>query len=132
MTLSNGCLPWPGSESSLIAAGIEEIRTQGISDCTLLAQARVGRGTLAAMRRRGGQISLQSLLNPVAAAEGLRREAEFSVGEQEHWRQAAGASLRNTEAKLAVARLGISRPYLTRIISGEKAVTDAVIAPARG
>jgi len=118
-----------GQDRQALVAGIAEtLSAYATSDRTLLAEARVGRGTLASMRR-GGPIALQSLLNLAAAAEALRKEVERSVGDQERWRLVAKSLVETfgSQAKLA-ARLGISRPYLTRVIRGERAVTDDLIS----
>ena len=112
-----------------LAVDIEEtLKRYRLSDAALLRRANVSHHTLAALRR-GGRVMEQSLLSLARAAEELKQDAQAQQSEQERWRQ-AGMELmvqvggRNRLAKM----LKLSAPYLGRIIRGEKAMSQGVIA----
>jgi hypothetical protein len=117
-----------GQDRQRLVAGIEEVlKTCRISDRALLAQAQVGRQSLAILRQ-GGRIAPQSLLNMAAAAEALRLEAQQEANGHSHWRQ-VGLELKDAlggYAKLA-DRIGLSRQYVMRALKGQKPMTDTLV-----
>jgi len=98
-------------------------KEQEISDRDLCSKAHVSHHTLVAARE-GKDISNVSLRPLVRAAEALRHEAADRQGWLErlaHLRDEAGS--RNKLAKL----LGLSAPYLGRVLRGEKPITEELV-----
>ena len=102
-----------------------------ISDRTLMERARIGRGSMVALRR-GGRVTLQTLLNVAAGVESLRREVEAERAELD-WAHTALRSLvtETGNASQAAARLGLSRQYVGRLLRGEKPMTEAISTALR-
>lgn len=100
----------------------------GISDRALTMQARVSHHTLAELRK-GGWVTKQSMFALVQAVQALRQEGDERSSEQRAWLGVAIA-LRDqlgSGNKLADL-LGISRPYLHRVLNGAKPFTVEMIA----
>jgi hypothetical protein len=98
-----------------------------ISDRALLDGAKVSHHTLAGLRE-GKRISDESFFRLVRAAEALGQEADPVAKENQKWleklrefRDHVGG--RNKLAKL----LGVSGPYLGRVLSGEKPMTAEMV-----
>jgi transcriptional regulator with XRE-family HTH domain len=112
------------TDRAAIAAAVFDIQEQyGISDRRLIDEAKVSRHTLAGLRE-GKRIADASLLKLFRAAEALRQEADpiaaasdKALGELRRLRDKLG---RNKLAKL----VGVSGPYLGRVLSGEKPMTE--------
>lgn len=102
-----------------------------ISDRTLIEYARVSHHTLSALRR-GGRVTSQSLLNLARAAEELRRDAEPVAQEEAAWLDFAVALKAKVGGGNKLADLlGVSRPYLHRVLNGKKPLTSEMIARLR-
>ena len=103
----------------------------GISDRQLAAAARVSHHTLAALRR-GGRVTMRSMFAAVCGLEGLRQEHEAAALDQQRWLEVA-MRLRDklgSGNKLADL-LGVSRPYMHRVLNGRKPVSGDMIAVLR-
>ena len=99
-----------------------------ISDRTLLDEAKVHHHTLAGLRE-GKRIADASLMKLFRAAEALRQEADPVAAKMDkalhdlhRFKEKVGG--RNKLAKL----LGVSGPYIGRVLSGEKPMTEELIA----
>jgi hypothetical protein len=111
-----------------LLADIDDVlATYKISDSTLIEQAHVSRHTLVDLRR-GRRMRSTSLLRLARAAEELRKEGSTSSAEREDWlcyahelKDAVGG--RNKLADL----LSVSRPYIGRVLNGEKPLTAEMI-----
>jgi transcriptional regulator with XRE-family HTH domain len=78
--------------------------------------------------RKGVPISEKSLFQLVRAAEQLRHETEPVAAVNERWLQSARELLGLVGSQSKLARvLGVSRPYLGRVLSGEKPITAGMI-----
>ena len=125
-----GPIEHPMQESSVknIAAFVFETQKRhGISDRTLLDRAKVSPHTLKALRE-GKRIADASLTMLLRAAEDLRQEADpiaaaicKALEELHQLRDNVGG--RNKLAKL----LGVSGPYLGRVLRGEKPMTEQLV-----
>jgi len=110
-----------------LLADVEDVlATYRISDNTLIERAHVSRHTLTDLRR-GRRVKSTSLLRLTWAAEELRREGVREAIEREDWlryahhlKDAVGG--RNKLADL----LGVSRPYMGRVLYREKPLTAAM------
>jgi transcriptional regulator with XRE-family HTH domain len=108
-----------------LAAAVFDIQKRyGISDRRLLEEAKIHHHTLAGLRE-GKRIADASLMKLFRAAEALRQEADpvaaamdKALEELQRLRGQVGG--RNKLAKL----LGVSAPYLGRVIRGEKPMTE--------
>ena len=108
-----------------LAAAVFDIQKRyGISDRRLLEEAKIYHHTLAGLRE-GKRIADASLMKLFRAAEALRQEADpvaaamdKALEELQRLRGQVGG--RNKLAKL----LGVSAPYLGRVIRGEKPMTE--------
>jgi transcriptional regulator with XRE-family HTH domain len=96
----------------------------GISDRRLIEEAKVSRHTLAGLRE-GKRIADASLMKLFRAAEALRQEADPKAAAMDkalkdlrRLRDKVGG--RNKLAEL----LGVSGPYIGRVLSGEKPMTE--------
>jgi transcriptional regulator with XRE-family HTH domain len=93
----------------------------------LCARAGVSASTLRKLRK-GVRISDKSLFCLIRAAEQLRHETEPVAAVNAKWLQRFREflSLVGSQNKLAKL-LGVSRPYLGRVLSGEKPITTGMI-----
>jgi transcriptional regulator with XRE-family HTH domain len=115
-----------------LAAFIFETQKQRkITNRALCGRAGVSAHTLRNLRK-GVQISDKSLFSLVRAAEQLRQETEPVEAENARWLQKLREflSLAGSQNKLAKL-LGVSRPYLGRVLSGEKPITAKMIERLR-
>jgi transcriptional regulator with XRE-family HTH domain len=83
--------------------------------------------------RKGVPISDKSLFRLVRATEQLRQETEPVEMENAKWLQKARdlLSLVGSQSKLANL-LGVSRPYLGRVLKGGKPITAGMIERLKG
>lgn len=117
------------ADRARVLAEIEAtLDAHGISDARLVARARVSHHTLADLRANR-RVTQQSLRRIAHAIEELRHEAEAVAHVNEDWlgyarrlRDEVGG--RNKLAKF----LGVSAPYLGRVLKGEKPMTAEVVA----
>jgi hypothetical protein len=120
--------PMPSSSCAKVAAFVAETQqTLGTSDRELLGRANVSSRSL--KRLRAGTLVGGDLLHRLAsAAERLRLEHGPARAEREKWLQIARELMVKTGGrnKLAAA-LGISGPYLGRVLSGKKPMTEELI-----
>jgi len=103
----------------------------GIRDRHLTAAARVSHHTLAALRR-GGRVTMRSMFAILCALEGIRREQLAAAGDQQRWLLIA-MRLRDelgSGNKLADL-LGVSRPYMHRVLTGRKPLSSRLIERLR-
>jgi hypothetical protein len=115
-------------DRSRLLADIEEtLATYKISDRALTEYARVSHHTLAALRK-GGRVTSQSLLNLARAGEELRKAAKTETLENASWLEVAEVLKREAGSgnKLA-AQLGVTGPYLYRVLKGEKPLSSKMI-----
>jgi transcriptional regulator with XRE-family HTH domain len=115
-----------------LAAFIAETKKlRKITDRALLGRAGVSAHTLHNLRK-GLPISDKSLFQLVRAVEQLRHETEPVAAVNARWLQKLREflSLVGSQNKLAKL-LGVSRPYLGRVLSGEKPVTAGMIERLR-
>jgi transcriptional regulator with XRE-family HTH domain len=117
--------------AELVAFIAEVKKLRRISDRVLLDRAGVSAHTLRKLRK-GGRLSDKSLFQLVRAAEQLRQETESvaavnarSVQQLREFLSVVGSQ--NKLAKL----LGVSRPYLGRVLRGEKPITAGVFQRLR-
>ncbi len=116
------------STRAKLLGDIEDVlRTYRIADRTLIEQAHVSHHTLSDLRK-GKRVTQQSLLRIAQAVEELRQVADPIAREREDWRQFAvrlrdEVGGRNRLAKL----LGVSAPYLGRVLRGEKPMTPEMV-----
>ncbi len=100
----------------------------GISDRQLTLQARVSHHTLTALRK-DRRVTMRSMFAVVCALEGIRQEKTAAAGDQRRWLEVA-QQLRDkfgSGNKLADL-LRVSRPYMHRVLNGEKPLSGRVIA----
>ena len=118
----------PGHDVAKLVADVEALlREFRIPDAELWRRAGVSHHTLADLRA-GRRVAPKSLLKLARAAEELRIEAAPVADEHGRWRQ-IGEELRDRAGgrnRLA-AVLGISAPYLGRVLSGEKPMTVEMV-----
>ena len=111
-----------------IAAAVFDIQKRyGISDRKLLDEAKVSHHTLTGLRE-GKRIADTSLMKLFRGAEALRQEADPVVAAMDK----ALKDLRRLKEKVGGRNklgklLGVSGPYLGRVLSGEKPVTIQVV-----
>ena len=117
-----GVLGYNRGTLSVAVSGIQ--KRYGISDRRLLEEAKVSHHTLAGLRE-GKRIADASLMKLFRAAEALRQEADPIAAAMEkalenlrRLRDKVGG--RNKLAKL----LGVTGPYLGRVLRGEKPMTE--------
>jgi len=115
-----------------LAAFIAETKKlRKITDRALLGRAGVSAHTLRNLRK-GVPISDKSLFGLVRAAEQLHHETEPVAAVNERWLQMLREFLSLVGSQNMLAKLlGVSRPYLGRVLSGEKPVTAGVIERIR-
>jgi transcriptional regulator with XRE-family HTH domain len=113
------------------AAVFDIQKRYSISDRRLLEEAKVSHHTLAGLRE-GKRIADVSLMKLFRAAEALRQEAdpigaakEKNLTELRRLREKVGG--RNKLAKL----LGVTGPYLGRVLSGKKPMTEEIVEKIR-
>jgi transcriptional regulator with XRE-family HTH domain len=102
------------------------LQSYGISDRTLIGRSRISHHTLSDLRA-GRRLLPQALLRIAAAADELRREAEDKEGE----RSRSLMEVRDFVARVGTGNkaadlLGVSRPYLHRMLRGQKPVTPKI------
>src|SRR5208337_3453219 len=115
-------------DRATLAAAVFDIQNRyNISDRRLLEEAKVSHHTLAGLRE-GKRIANASLMKLFRAAEALRQEADpiaaamdKALGDLRRLRDQVGG--RNMLAKL----LGFTGPYIGRVLSGEKPMTEALV-----
>jgi transcriptional regulator with XRE-family HTH domain len=124
--------PLAARDHAELAAFIAETKKlRKITDRALLGRAGVSAHTLRNLRK-GVPISDKSLFQLVRAVEQLRHETEPVAAVNARWLQKLREflSLVGSQNKLA-KMLGVSRPYLGRVLSGEKPVTAKMIERLR-
>ena len=125
-------LPMASSTSTKVGAFVAETQQSlGTSDRELLDRAKVSPHSLKRLRA-GKRVGDDLLHRLAAAAERLRLEHGPALAEREKWLRIARELMieiggRN---KLAAA-LGVSGPYLGRVLSGKKPMTAELIARLR-
>jgi transcriptional regulator with XRE-family HTH domain len=115
-------------DRAALAAAVFDIQRQyDVSDRRLLDEANVSHHTLAGLRE-GKRIADASLMKLLRATEALRQEADSvaaamaqALKDLRRLRDKLGG--RNKLAKL----LGVSGPYLGRVLRGEKPMTEELI-----
>jgi hypothetical protein len=120
--------PLTTKDRSELAAFVFEVQKHyKSSDPTLIDRAKVSHHTLRNLRK-GVPIADKSLFRLVRAVEQLRQETEPVEMENAKWLQKARdlLSLVGSQSKLANL-LGVSRPYLGRVLSEEKPMTAEMI-----
>ena len=116
------------TDRAAIAAAVFDVQNRyRISDRTLVGKAMVSHHTLAGLKE-GKRIADASLMKLFRAAEALRPEADpiaaamdKALKELRRLREHVGG--RNKLAKL----LGVTGPYLSRVLSGEKPMTEELV-----
>jgi hypothetical protein len=120
--------PMAASSCAKVAAFVAETQeTLGISDRELLGRAKVSSRSL--KRLRAGMLVGGDLLHRLAsAAERLRLEHGPARAEREKWLHIARELMieKGGRNKLATA-LGVTGPYLGRVLGGKKPMTAALI-----
>ena len=108
-----------------LLAGIEEVlQSRAVSDRTLIARAGVSRMTLLALGK-GGRLTSHSLLKLAQAAEELRQEANQEAEMLGRWLTIAHEERDRAGGRNKLARaLGVSAPYIGRVLNGEKPMTE--------
>jgi hypothetical protein len=119
------------NRSELVAFLFETQKRYEVSDRAFLGRAEVSPHTLRNLRA-DKRISDKSLLRLVKAAELLCHETEPVEVENAKWLQKAREllGLVGSQNKLAKV-LDVSRPYLGRVLSGEKPITAEMIERLR-
>jgi transcriptional regulator with XRE-family HTH domain len=120
-----------GSGKQLAAFVLETQQRLGVSDRVLVDRARVSPHTLRGLHA-GKHLSDDSLQRLARAAEELRQEAGLAAVEKEGWLEklrelSAQVGGRNRLAKL----LGVSGPYLGRVLRAEKPMTAEMVGRLR-
>jgi len=120
-----------GSDAKLAAFLFETQKQLGVSDRVLVDRARVSPHTLRGLHA-GKRVSDDSLQRLVSAIEELRQETGPAEEEKERWLEklrelCAQAGGRNNLAKL----LGVSGPYLGRVLRAEKPMTVEMVERLR-
>ena len=124
--------PLATKDHAELAAFIAETKKlRKITDRVLLGRAGVSAYTLRKLRK-GVQVSDTSLFQLVRAVEQLRQETEPVAAVNARWLQKLREflSLVGSQNKLAKL-LGVSRPYLGRVLNGEKPITAGMVARIR-
>jgi len=103
----------------------------GISDRTLVARARVSHHTIAALRN-GGRVSKRSMFALLRALEDQRHERTAEADDQRRWLEVA-KRLRDEfgSGNRLADELGLSRPYVHRVLNGRKAISLSLIKALR-
>jgi transcriptional regulator with XRE-family HTH domain len=115
-------------DRSDVGAFIFETQKQRkLTDRALLGRAGVSAHTLRNLRK-GVQISDKSLFRLARGAEQLRHETGPVAAVNAKWLQSARELLGLVGSQSKLARvLGVSRPYLGRVLSGERPITAGMI-----
>jgi hypothetical protein len=112
----------------LVSAIEEAMAVHGISVRRLTDTAGVSHHTLTALRA-GRRTSPQALLNLFQAVERLRQDAEATRSAEAETRRLIGTLAAAHGSVAAVAgRVDVSRQYLNRVLTGQKAVTKELAA----
>jgi transcriptional regulator with XRE-family HTH domain len=103
-------------------------RRYGVSDRKLLEEAKVSHHTLAGLRD-GKRIADASLMKLFRAADALRQEADPIAAAMDR----ALKDLRRLKDKVGgrnklAKQLGVTGPYIGRVLSGEKPMTEQLAA----
>lgn len=99
----------------------------GISDRQLTLQARVSHHTLAALRK-DGRVTTRSMFAIVSALENIRQEQVVALGGQRRWLEKAQSLRKDAGSGNRLAdRLGVSRPYMHRVLNGRKAISPRLM-----
>ena len=113
------------TDRAAIAAAVFDVQQRyGISDRRLIDEAKVSHHTLAGLKE-GKRIADASLMKLFRAAEALRQEADPVAAAMDN----ALKELRRLKEKVGGRNkladlLGISRPYVGRVLKGEKPMTE--------
>ena len=116
------------TDRAALAAAVFDIQRQyAISDRTLVGEAKVSHHTLAGLKE-GKRIADASLMKLFRAAEALRQEADPVAAAMDK----ALKDLRRLKEKVGgrnklAELLGVSGPYIGRVLSGEKPMTEEII-----
>lgn len=121
----------PSSSAKVAAFVAETQQSLGTSDRELLGRAKVSPRSLKRLRagKRVGDDLLHRLAN---AAERLRLERGPVLREREEWlRIAKDLTIEKGGRNQLAAALGVSGPYLGRVLGGKKPMTGEVIERLR-
>jgi len=124
--------PMASTSSAKVAAFVAETqRSLGTSDRELRDRAKVSPHTLQRLRT-GKRVGDDVLHRLASAAEQLRLEHGPALAEREEWLRIAGELMieKGGRNKLA-SLLGVSGPYLGRVLSGKKPMTTELIDKLR-
>lgn len=112
-----------------LVAEMEALQTEfGISDRQLAAAARVSHHTLTGLRK-GGRVTTRSMFAIVCALEGIRHEQMAATGDQQRWLEVARRCRDELGSGNKLAdQLEVSRPYMHRVLNGDKPLTGGLIA----
>ncbi len=103
----------------------------GISDRTLIERARVSHHTLAGLLT-GQRVALRSIYALAQAIEQVRIKRVATAQDQQHWLELAkGLRDKLGSGNKLADLLHVSRPYLHRVLNGEKAFSTALISRVR-
>jgi hypothetical protein len=117
------------TDRDAVAAAVFDVQTRyGISDRRLIDEAKVSHHTLAGLKE-GKRIADASLFKLFRAAEALRQEADPVAAAMDK----ALRDLRRLKEKVGGRNkladlLGVSRPYVGRVLKGEKPMTEEIIS----
>jgi hypothetical protein len=120
------------TDRDAVAAAVFDVQTRyGISDRRLIDEANVSHHTLAGLRE-GKRIADASLMKLFRAAEALRQEADPIAAAKDK----ALKDLRRLKEKVGGRNkladlLGVTGPYIGRVLSGEKPMTTDMIERLR-
>jgi hypothetical protein len=121
--------PLAARDHAELAAFVAETKKllRKITDRALLGRAGLSAHALRNLRK-GVPISDKSLFQLVRAAEQLCHETEPIAAVNERWLQKARELLTLVGSQNKLAKLlGVSRPYLGRVLSGERPMTAGMI-----
>lgn len=121
-----------GEDRRKLVADLKALQAEfGISDRQLVADARVSHHTLTALRG-GGYVAMRSMLAIMSAVEGVRHEQTAAAGDQQRWLEVAKQRRDELGSGNKLADLlGVSRPYMHRVLNGRKQLTDGMITRLR-
>ncbi|MDP1912158.1 hypothetical protein [Brevundimonas sp.] len=99
-----------------------------ISDRQITLLARVSHHTLTALQN-GGRVTMRSMFAVVCALEGIRRAQLAVAGDQQRWLEVARRRRDELGSGNKLAdQLEVSRPYMHRVLNGDKPLTGGLIA----
>jgi transcriptional regulator with XRE-family HTH domain len=106
-------------------------KLRNITDRALLGRAGASAHTLRKLRK-GGQVSDKSLFQLVRVAEQLRLETEPVAAANAKWLQKLREFLNLVGSQNKLGKmLGVTRPYLGRVLKGKKPMTAGMIERIR-